>query len=119
MSRFSYLVAALLAFPVIASAQDAKGKVSPELSGVVIPFLQKHCIACHGPEKKRGELSLHQFKTDEDLLKARKIWYHVAKTVHSGRNAAAGEEAADGDGSRPFRFLARNALRSLRPHAAA
>jgi hypothetical protein len=84
MPRFSYLVAALLAFPAIVPAQEAKGKVSPELSGVVIPFLQKHCIACHGPEKKRGELTLHQYKTDDDLLKARKIWHHVAKTVHSG-----------------------------------
>jgi len=84
MSRFVLLVAAVSAFPALGVAQAPKGKVSPELADVILPFLKKNCYACHGAEKKRGELALHIFQTDEDLLKARKIWHHVAKSVHSG-----------------------------------
>src|SRR5688500_7389242 len=32
--------------------------------GVVLPFLNKHCVACHGPKKAEGELALDKLEHD-------------------------------------------------------
>ena len=32
--------------------------------GVVKPFLEQHCIACHGPQKLEGDLSLDLLDAD-------------------------------------------------------
>ena len=42
-----------------------------EYKTVVKPFFKKYCIACHGPEKSKGEITLHTldgaFELEQDL----------------------------------------------------
>jgi len=49
-----------------------------------VPFLQKHCVSCHGPEKQKGNVSLHQIKDERTLLRARRQWKDVLNLVQSG-----------------------------------
>ncbi|MGC6582937.1 MAG: DUF1592 domain-containing protein [Akkermansiaceae bacterium] len=32
-------------------------------------FLQKHCVSCHGKEKQKGDITLHEIKTLDDAFK--------------------------------------------------
>ena len=49
-----------------------------------VAFLAKHCIACHGPEKKKAGLLLNTFKDEPSLLKDRKTWHKVLRALQSG-----------------------------------
>ncbi len=47
-------------------------------------FLSKHCTSCHGTEKKKADLALHEFKSATSLLKARKKWKQILEMVTEG-----------------------------------
>jgi hypothetical protein len=50
----------------------------------VVPFLAKHCYACHGNGKKRGGLSLDRFQDEQAVQKDRKVWDNVLEMVRTG-----------------------------------
>src|SRR5581483_6343901 len=73
--------------PRPASAQPVtKG----DFEKVVAPFLAKHCVACHGPTKKKADLALHGYKDDKSLLKDRKVWQNVVQLVNAGEMPPSG-----------------------------
>lgn len=50
----------------------------------VLPFVQKYCIACHGPGKPQAEVSFLKFKDAASVLKDRTVWEHASKTISGG-----------------------------------
>ncbi len=50
----------------------------------VIPFLAKHCYSCHGGDKKKGDVTLDQDKTDQDIQKHRDVWEDALDMIQSG-----------------------------------
>jgi mono/diheme cytochrome c family protein len=65
-------------------AQSAPATKEGAFAKVVAPFVAKHCITCHGPEKKKGNIVLHTYKDEQALLKDRKVWTQVLQMVGSG-----------------------------------
>lgn len=66
MFRFTFSLGTLML--LLASVSAA---ASVEEFGIVVkPFLEKHCVRCHGPKKQKGELAFHtlqqSMETDED-----------------------------------------------------
>ena len=57
---------------------------SPTFAEVGVPFLQKHCVSCHGKDKQKGDFALHEFRDDLSVLRARKRWRDVVEQVRSG-----------------------------------
>jgi len=55
-----------------------------EMSKVIVPFVQKHCVACHGEKVKKADLTLHTYKDEVDVLKNRKHWVAVLQQVKGG-----------------------------------
>lgn len=49
----------------------------------IFPVLQKYCHACHGPEKKKGDLDLTTFSEYETILEAREQWQVVLERVQA------------------------------------
>ena len=49
-----------------------------------VPFLEKHCVACHGAEKQKAGLTLHQFRDDLSVLRARRTWEQIIERVEEG-----------------------------------
>lgn len=47
-------------------------------------FLQKHCVRCHGPEKKKGELRLDQLSRDFRAGADTQRWAEVVEKINSG-----------------------------------
>ena len=47
-------------------------------------FLQKHCIACHGPEKTRGDLRLDQLSRDFKSGIDGQVWAEVVEKINAG-----------------------------------
>jgi hypothetical protein len=43
----------------------------------LLPFLKKHCFACHGNGKKKADLSFDKFKDDKSVFLDRKTWDSV------------------------------------------
>ncbi len=46
-----------------------------------VAFMQKHCVSCHGKEKQKADLALHDFRDAASLLKARKKWKGILDAV--------------------------------------
>jgi mono/diheme cytochrome c family protein len=47
-------------------------------------FLEKHCIACHGPDKEKGDLRIDQLSRDFKLGADTHHWAEVIEQVNSG-----------------------------------
>lgn len=77
------LVGYLTQAPHDAPAQP-KQKASSDVEKVIIPYVQKHCVQCHGPKKKNAQLALHIYTDEQSILKDRKRWIEVIRMVHSG-----------------------------------
>ena len=46
--------------------------------GEVLPFLEKHCVRCHGGEKTKGEIDLSKIQTLKDAEKNPELWEAVS-----------------------------------------
>jgi mono/diheme cytochrome c family protein len=56
------------------------------------PFLAKHCVACHGPTKKKAGLTLDVYRDEASVLKDRKRWQDVLHMVQSGEMPPSGRK---------------------------
>ncbi len=57
---------------------------TPTFAEAGVPFLEKHCVSCHGKDKQKGDFALHEFRDDLSVLRARKRWRDVVEMVRSG-----------------------------------
>ena len=70
-----------------AAAQTGKEpaiKTSDAVEKVIVPFVTKHCVQCHGPKKKNAQLALHIYTDEKSILKDRKRWIEVLRMMHTG-----------------------------------
>ena len=51
---------------------------------VVLPFVQKHCIRCHGSEEQEGDFRLDQLKRDFDSPLAAELWAELIGRINAG-----------------------------------
>lgn len=49
-----------------------------------VPFLAKHCYACHGPKKQSADLTLERKFDQKAIQEDREIWENVLEMVRSG-----------------------------------
>jgi len=76
MNRIAKIsVSLVIAIPLLQSVGSAQN-VS-DVAKVIVPFVEKHCVNCHGEKKQKGEVTLHVFKDEASILKARKMWVRV------------------------------------------
>jgi len=61
------------------AAQD-----SSDVPKVIVPFVEKHCVHCHGPKKQEADMALHVFKDEASMLRARRTWIRVLEQLHAG-----------------------------------
>ena len=85
--RFIALPAALLA--VGCALVSVRGAAPPErqqadVAKVIVPFVEKHCVKCHGAEKPKAGVSLHTFRDTKAILKERKLWDAALHLIESG-----------------------------------
>jgi mono/diheme cytochrome c family protein len=71
-------------FLVCASTAGAQ-EVAPAYKAKVKPFLETHCIECHGPVTKKANLTLNDLKPDFADSEANRNWVHVLDKLVSGQ----------------------------------
>lgn len=76
-----------LALALAVAAADEPKKAAPDVAGFkadVAPFIQEHCARCHGAEKPKGGVSLHDL--DPDLVNGKdvEVWKHAFERVTLG-----------------------------------
>ena len=64
-----------------------------------MPFLQKHCVSCHGPTKRKGDLVLHELKP-ESLAAGltADLWAGVHERLATGDMPPQGEPRPPAEG---------------------
>jgi mono/diheme cytochrome c family protein len=93
MNRFTVLASILLllgansafAQPASKTAQPSGSLDEQAFTKAVVPFLKEHCVSCHGPDKQRGDLAVHDLKLDG--LKAgdtANVWRGILERVATG-----------------------------------
>src|SRR5438034_1839976 len=50
----------------------------------VQPILVEYCYDCHGDGMDKGKVSFDEFKSDEELLGKRDLWWEVLKNLRAG-----------------------------------
>ena len=68
---------------VIASAASATEDTAA-FDAKVLPFLQAHCLRCHGPEKKKGDFRLDLLSRNFTDIQATQPWAEVITRVNAG-----------------------------------
>lgn len=71
-NKSSIITAILLGWLLSLSPATAES-----FQAVVKPFIEQHCIACHGPDKQKGDLRLDQLSTDLTKLENAEEWQFV------------------------------------------
>jgi hypothetical protein len=54
-----------------------------EFAQRVRPVVQKYCVSCHGPDKKKGDLDLSIFQTTNDVLQKPEVWKLAVEKVNA------------------------------------
>jgi mono/diheme cytochrome c family protein len=78
---------------VLLAQQTPKPKaISPSASfaGMVKPFLETNCYACHSDGLQSGGLNLESFKTAESAMADRAHWQHVLEKLQTSQMPPAG-----------------------------
>src|SRR5690349_4472371 len=69
---------------LICAAALAKAEDAPDFAKTGRPFLEKHCLGCHGGKEPKGELSLENFKDGLSVVRGRKVWDNALKMIVGG-----------------------------------
>jgi hypothetical protein len=54
------------------------------LTETVIPYLQKYCVDCHGPEEQMAGIGVHELKSTTQLLPEYSRWIRVYRMIDAG-----------------------------------
>src|SRR5260370_42214525 len=65
---------ALAGVMAFASHTAVAAPAAGSFAEVGVPFVESHCVSCHGKEKQKANLALHTVRDDLALLRARKQW---------------------------------------------
>lgn len=89
MSRFSLFVSlAALAGFVVVTAQPDKPSAEPTLdqrfNNRVLPFVQSHCLSCHGIEKQEGKLDLSAQSSLAAVVQNHFVWDLILERLEAG-----------------------------------
>ncbi|TWT75051.1 c-type cytochrome domain-containing protein [Allorhodopirellula solitaria] len=57
----------------------------------MVPLLQQHCYACHGPDEQSDELRLDRLTADFALRENAATWVEVRDKINRGEMPPAGE----------------------------
>lgn len=68
--------------PCISVAATDPGDIG--FKETVAPFFEKNCIECHGPEKKKGKVTLHDIHGDLSSGKELDRWEDILEMLESG-----------------------------------
>ena len=70
--------------PLLLTLGFGEARVAASFKKDVVPFFEEYCIRCHGPEKSKGQISLHTL--DGDLSSGRELerWENVLDMLESG-----------------------------------
>ena len=71
-----HLAILLLAAALPASADD--------FARAAKPLLEKHCYSCHGAEKQKGGIEVHQLTSSDAALRNHRFLENIAKQIESG-----------------------------------
>ena len=93
---------------VLCSMNVTLAQNPPDVSKVIVPFVQKHCVECHGPKNQEAEIALHAFDDETSIIKGRKTWTHAIRLLQAGEMPP--ERAT-------LARQSKNLRRSLRPSA--
>ena len=66
------------------TARAADPTPTPTFAANGVAFVKANCVACHGADKARADLTLHDITDDAGVLKDRKTWERVVEVIREG-----------------------------------
>ena len=98
---------------VSVNPSDVRAQSSSDVTKVIVPFVQKHCVQCHGEKKPKGDVSLSVFKDDGAIWKARTTWNHVLEQLGGGLMPPQGKPKPAPEETERFTLAVRNLFERL------
>ncbi|HEX8202298.1 MAG TPA: DUF1587 domain-containing protein, partial [Isosphaeraceae bacterium] len=84
-----FALAAVLALPATSRGDDPppapRADAADGFAKDVVPFLAKHCYACHGNGKRRADLALDQFPDERAVAEDPDTWENVLDMIQTGQ----------------------------------
>src|SRR4051794_21006999 len=65
-------------------AEPAAAPAEARFSEMVRPFLEAHCLGCHGKDKPKGDLNLGAFTTADSVARDLPRWELVLEQLEAG-----------------------------------
>ena len=80
---FTALLIAFSLCPLILGAAEIPAGLEGYESGVA-PFFEEHCVACHGPKKSKGKITVHSLDGDLSAGQEMERWELILEMLESG-----------------------------------
>src|SRR5205809_7880024 len=74
----------LLAVVLCPAVANADNRASAHFRSDIQPLLVQYCYDCHGDGMSKGNFAFDAFKSDDELLARRDLWFAVLKNVRAG-----------------------------------
>ncbi len=75
----------LSALTLLGAVRVDAAPAHPDFQKIAMPFIEKHCIECHGGKTTKGDLDLKKIdRADAAILKNRKVWMNALTQVSTG-----------------------------------
>src|SRR2546430_12510537 len=81
---WSWLAALLVSAAFCPFCFGAKNPAGAHFRKQVQPILVQYCYDCHGDGMDKGKVAFDEFKSDEELLGKRDLWWEVLKNLRAG-----------------------------------
>jgi hypothetical protein len=105
-----YLALTLL-FVIV--GEPCRAQTSSDVAKIIVPFVEKHCVQCHGEKKPKGDVSLSVFKDEAAIWKARTTWNHVLDQLGGGLMPPQGKPKPTPEEAERFTLAVRNLFERL------
>ncbi len=90
-STFLALSAAAIILSPIGSVIAEDLAAPNQFTGTIVPFLQQHCVGCHGADSAEGEVALDRFTTSANVQKDYELWEKIIRLVNEHQMPPADE----------------------------
>jgi hypothetical protein len=113
MPRVEALRAAIVLLLVLPAspASAAESPLGREFVATVRPFLEAHCVQCHGRDKPKAQLDLSAYTTLDSVVRGQRQWETVLEMLEGGEMPP---QEAEAQPSAPLRAQVVRWLQALR-----
>ena len=96
---------AVVALPFGLTGAPSSDELTASLNAEIQPLLQVYCSRCHGAETRTAGIAFSEYRTHQEVLRARSVWTRALRVLRENEMPPAGPQPAIEERLRLIRWI--------------